>query len=174
MFAANEEKGLVLPDWAAHGESVVLIACLGLGAGERVGVLEELVVVEVIGRFVEGGGARFDGEVCSPAGVMSEFGRSGSLEGKILNGVDRQNDARNGRDATLVHSRNAPPEVIVVSSLDLPVDGVRSGPVDAGHTGAAAGRKARETGGLGEHLGEVAATVRHRLTNFFRQGGWPG
>ena len=128
-------------------------------------------MVEVVGGAVELVGAGLDGEVCGAAGVAAELGCAGGDEGEVFNGVDGEDDAGDGGDAALIDGGNVPPEIVVVSAFNLPVDGVGTASVDAGDACAATCGEAGESGGLSEHLSEVAAAVGQILHDDFRQDG---
>ncbi len=141
MFPTEEEEQLVPPDRAAYRKAVVLIARRHGGIGEGIRVLKEFIVIEVVSGAVQSICAGLDGEVRRAAGVVSEFRRASGLEREVFDGIDGKYDAGDRGDAALVHRRNAPPEVVVVSALNLPVDRIRSSAVDAGDAAAAARRE---------------------------------
>src|ERR1035438_4925494 len=137
MFSRNEEESLVPPDRPAYRKSIMLVACGRLRRRKRVCGLEELVVIEVIGCSVQLVGAGLDGQIGRAPGVAPNLRRARRDKGEIVNCIDRQQHAGKGRNAALIYSGNVPPKIVVVGALNLPVNRVGPGAVDAGHARAA-------------------------------------
>ena len=132
VLVGDEEKELVLDDGAADAPAVVDIAGLGLlGRGcEGTVVGEELVAVVVVGVAVEDVGTGLDGEVDGAARVTAGFGHAAGDERELVDGVERNDDAGDTGDAALVDGGDVPPEIVVVGTVDLPVDLVGANAVD--------------------------------------------
>ena len=71
----------------------------------------------------------FDHKVRYTARISARLWAGLRLHREFINGVNRQHDARNARNAALVHSGNVVPQVIVVDSIDLPIHLVSARPV---------------------------------------------
>ena len=80
----------------------------------------------------------------------------------MVNGIERENDTGDARDAALVDGGNVVPEVVVVDAVDLPVHLVGAGSVQGA---IAAPDVARVAGSQLNHLGEVAAVEREVCDN---------
>src|ERR1019366_1955236 len=137
MFSGDEEESLVPPDRPAYRKSIMLVACGRLRRRKRVCGLEELVVIEVIGCSVQLVGAGLDGQIGRAAVVAPNLSRARCDKGEIINRVDRQQHARQRRNASLIYCRDVPPKIVVVGAFNLPVNRVGPGAVDAGHARAA-------------------------------------
>ena len=55
------------------------------------------------------------------SGIAAEIAAPGGLLVELVNGLDRQEDTRDARDAPLVHALGVVPEVVVVGAVNLPV-----------------------------------------------------
>ena len=163
MFVGREEERLVALDRPAEREAVVLVAQFVLG---RVGRRERrqrgerfvpVVVVRAAARLVR---PRLDDQVDRAAGIASRLGGRLRLHRVLLDRVERQQHAGDAVDASLVDRFDVEPLIVVVGSLDLPVELVRSRSV---HRRGAAAFVTREAGRQREHLAEVASVQRQIL-----------
>ena len=119
----NKKEGAVLDDRPPEGEAVVLVTQLvGRAYGcERGRLGKELVAVEVVGRSMKVVRAGSERDVHHRSGIAAEIAAPGGLLVELVNGLDRQEDTRDARDAPLVHALGVVPEVVVVGAVNLPV-----------------------------------------------------
>ena len=163
MFVSDEAEELVFDGRATERKSVVIVAhnllrLIGRD-GKGVGGAEGLIAVEVIGRAMPLIGSRFEGEIDAAARIAAGLGASLSLHRKLLYRVDRKDDAGNARDTALIDCRDVVPKIVVINSVDLPVNLVRTGSVQRAVTAGARVSKARSNN---NELSEVT-TVERRI-----------
>ena len=79
---------------------------------------------------MNGVAAGLEDQVHGAARVATSLRSRLRLRREFIDRVNRQDDTGNARDATLVHSRDVVPEIVVVYAINLPVYLVRAGAVD--------------------------------------------
>ena len=79
---------------------------------------------------MQGVAAGLDDQVHCATGIASRLWAGLCLRGEFVNGVNRQNDARNPRYTALVDCGDVMPKVIIIHAVDLPIDLVRTGPIE--------------------------------------------
>ena len=152
---------MVLPDGAADGAAVVLVAqrrIAGAGRGKRRGHRQRFVPVEVVSIPVNLVRAGLGRHVERTARAAAGLGIAGGLERVLVERVDRVNNAGNARNAALVHRIDLEVKIVVVGAVDGVVQLVAAQPIH--RAGVVVAGKTRRGA---EKLREVAAVQRRTL-----------
>src|ERR1700723_621652 len=131
-FSSDEEKGVILPDRSAERESTLMIADQRLAAADRCNWREggeELIAVEVEDVAMDMVGAGAEDHVGVGAGVAALVGFTSGLHGKLVDGLDGNQAARDAGDTALVGGDDSQPWIDVVGAVDLEVNAGGSGSV---------------------------------------------
>ena len=84
-------------------------------------------------------------EVDGAAGVPSAFRAGLGLGGKLVDGVERKDDAGDAGHTALINGGNVVPQIVVIDAIDLPVHLVGAGAVERYRSRRRSSRRSRES-----------------------------
>src|SRR6267378_3195569 len=163
FFIAREIKQLVLHNRSAHRKAVVFIAERRIFRTRRQEWRRrsiELIAVVVVSGTMNGISARLDDQVDRATRVAAGFRAGLRLRRKFVNRIDRQHNAGDTGNTSLIDRRDVVPEVVVVHSVDLPIILISAGTV---HGAEATYRVATIAGRHRDQLGKVSSIQRNVL-----------